>query len=166
MALENERLRELLREHGIDPMSRGKKCQQTVAVEESASTHEVILFEGDGKYSNAPTAVLRDACGSMNALCVSYCQVNGTNAVVCGGVDKMLRIYDISDPSNHREMGRYALSAPILSVSSCGHLVACSLMDGGVVLVGGGPPSMLPSLQLTRCRCRLIRHCCVQARST
>jgi hypothetical protein len=61
-------------------------------------------------------------------------------AVVCGGVDKILRIYgspkDLSEElSKPQLLSSYELSAPILCIDCIGSYVACSLMDGSHAVV-------------------------------
>jgi WD40 repeat protein len=79
----------------------------------------------------------------MNALCVSYGSFregNDLNALICGGVDKFLRVYDRgnsdSEGNNEPTLCReYEFSAPILSIGTYGTLVSCSFMDGRHALI-------------------------------
>ena len=74
-------------------------------------------------------------------------------AIVCGGVDKILRIYgsnllhegqstevlrsecSLQSDSKPLILGSYTLTAPILSIDTFGSYIACSLMDGGHAVV-------------------------------
>ena len=83
----------------------------------------------------------------------SYNTVHPHRAIVCGGVDKTLRIYgfkllhedqstevlrsECSLQSDFKPvlLGSYTLTAPILSIDTFGSYIACSLMDGGHAVV-------------------------------
>lgn len=79
--------------------------------------------------------------------------VHTYDAIVCGGVDKILRIYgscpfqgghcaenlgfedEFKSVSKPILLRSYLLSAPILSIDTYGSYVACSLMDGSHAVV-------------------------------
>jgi hypothetical protein len=131
VALENERLRELLLAHGIDPNSgdvKGSGSSQKKLVPD-----RIVIPEGDGRYPSETGLKIENASGKMNALSVSYGSLNGIdiNAIVSGGVDKILRVYDLE--GNPR--GQYEFPAPILAIDTFESLVSCSFMDGGHALV-------------------------------
>ena len=130
MAEENERLKDLLRSHGIDPFSGITENNERKKMRDD----EVFIIEdGDGKYPSQPNLRIENASGKMNSLSVSYGSLDGsdTNVIICGGVDKTLRVYDL-----HGEpLKQIEFSAPILAIDTYGSLVSCSLMDGGHTLV-------------------------------
>jgi hypothetical protein len=123
-------------DNGIDPSGkvpsqpkRGGNPHPTENAKES------ILVEGDGVFANKTHCQISNACGGLNALCVSYAVVSGIEVVVCGGVDKILRMYDMSNPESPREFFQHSYSAPVLSVQchSGNGLAACALMDRGFI---------------------------------
>jgi hypothetical protein len=115
------------------------KCHRNPSVAETPhpteKAKESILVEGDGVFANKTHYQISNACGGLNALCVSYAVVSGIEVVVCGGVDKILRMYDMSNPESPREFFQHSYSAPVLSVQchSGNGLAACALMDRGFI---------------------------------
>jgi hypothetical protein len=111
---------------------------------------------GDERYARSPGREISDACGSGNALCVEYLllppgpsssDTTTDNSAVtaatqqeqeqemyilCGGVDKVLRLYALSSGALLYSL---PLAAPILAIDSSGPLVACSMMDGSHAVV-------------------------------
>jgi WD40 repeat protein len=143
VAEENERLKDLLRSHGIDPFSGIAENNQ-----KKKSRDEVFIIEdGDGKYPSQPNLRIENASGKMNSLSVSYGSLDGsdTDVIICGGVDKTLRVFDL-----HGEpLRQIEFSAPILAIDTYGPLVSCSLMDGGHTLVNLSTPSSDPEIYRT-----------------
>jgi WD40 repeat protein len=143
VAEENERLKDLLRSHGIDPFS-----GITESNEKKKIRDEVFSIEdGDGKYPCLPNLRIENASGTMNSLSVSYGSREGSvlDVILCGGVDKTLRVFDLQgEPLRQLEF-----SAPILAIDTSGSLVSCSLMDGGHVLVNLSTPSADPEIYRT-----------------
>jgi hypothetical protein len=146
LALDNERLREevetLRRSSSHANSAAGKPVDSSGSLAILAQTVDDIdwkdiLAEGDKLYPNSISLKIDNACGGMNAVASCFCNIgsdNSLSAVACGGVDKILRVYDRADSS--KALISVPLSAPILSLDACGQHLACSLMDGGCVVVG------------------------------
>lgn len=146
MALENERLKELLESHGIDPLSGSSneiKSNNNTYNNSSSSgnnsikskkVNENISFEqSDGRYPINTRLRIENASGQMNGLSVAYGSFheNDLDAIICGSVDKVLRIYDLTGALR----GQFEFSAPILAIETYHTLISCTFMDGGHALV-------------------------------
>ena len=163
LAEDNHRLRELCQRSGIDPNSLPHSLTPaatplpTHTVPHSGGAHmeddECFLVDagGDEGYASTLGRVLSDACGTGNALCVAYLLLPDDSEeseevavevavgqreefVLCGGVDKTLRLYALHTGEVLYEL---ELAAPILAIDCLGALVACSMMDGSHAVVSG-----------------------------
>lgn len=100
-----------------------------------------LLLDGDDKYAAVCKNTVPNACGGGNILAVSYLKYT-TPLVVCGGVDKTLRVYEME---HGVLMWSQTVSSPILTIQShclttgesddssqalCKWVVGCGLMDG------------------------------------
>ena len=141
LAMENERLRELCQKHNINPDHTGDSTKASgvfnlVNIDEG---EEFLLNEGgDGLFANSIGRELKEACGAGNVLCVDYLRLSSgasdaaEDYILCGGVDKTLRLYSLI---TNEVLYHLELAAPILAIDSIGALVACSMMDGSHAVV-------------------------------
>jgi hypothetical protein len=151
LAFDNERMRGLLTAAGIEKL-RVDPAVSDVMIETTEIPSESdgfeLLEDGDSNFPQNPLTKIENACGGMNVICALFLDTNlpfystQGELIVCGGVDKTLRIYDV--PCREREHAKgnisilviaITLSAPILAIDVCGGLIACSLMDGGHAVV-------------------------------
>jgi WD40 repeat protein len=135
----------LLGLRGIDPFADLATADENA--NKKISLENLLLEDGDGKYPCHPQLKIPDASGTMNALCVSYGSFrdNDLDAIICGGVDKILRIYqrgergcednEINGQTIPILCRQYEFSAPILAIASFGTLVSASFMDGRHALI-------------------------------
>ena len=154
MAQENERLKELLESHGIDPMS-GILSNEIKTNQKNSlkiSTENPSFEQSDKKYPINIRLRIENASGTMNGLSVAYGSFhseieNDFDAIISGGVDKILRIYNLTGELQRQ----FEFSAPILSIETYGSLISCTFMDGGHALVSFLLLSLLVFLQYFYC---------------
>lgn len=138
LATENERLRGILHLHGLS------EKPQPLHVDPSREI-DGLLMTGDSGYAKREILKKVEAAGNGNVLSVGLLGNDDNFSICTGGVDKQLRFYDIAIDSDLdysiAETHRVPVSAPILSIDStkCGNLIACSLMDGSVVITVSNP---------------------------
>lgn len=158
LAEENDRLRTLCQSHNIDPdcaveqekvneQQRGQQLTSSAGDGANIDEEEEFLVNagGDGMYARSDGREVHNACGAGNALCVEYLHlatspVADTDAdtlghgeyVLCGGVDKTLRLYALATGVL---LFQQEFAAPILAIDSVNALVACSMMDGSHAVV-------------------------------
>lgn len=147
LAMENERLRTLCQQNDINPdFSIGNEKKTAVSnIEEEEEEDFLVNAGGDDMYACSIGREIQNACGAGNALCVDYLHLSSSSSssdtdteggcgeyVLCGGVDKTLRLYALSSGTL---LYQHELSAPILAIDSVGALVACSMMDGSHAVV-------------------------------
>ncbi len=113
---------------------------------------EIFFREGDGKYPSTLAKTFSDACGGKNVIATAFCDTSKLPSVpgldsydllLCGGVDAMLYGYIYQSNGSHdsaagtgdRTLFQIAMNSPILSIDTCGPLVACSAMDGSHMIV-------------------------------
>jgi hypothetical protein len=132
VASENHRLLEILDIHGIDRIS-GNIKGSSVTV--SSKSVPFVIADGDGLFPSSKGRYVEKA-GEMNSLCVGYIS---STLIVCGGVDKILRFYDLEAGSL---IHTHPVSAPILALDYSNNLLSCALMDGGTLVVS---PYYFPS---------------------
>lgn len=143
LAEDNERLRSLCRARGVDPDSVAAAGKQQEVEEAQEEDVEEFLVDagGDGRFARLPGRDIANACGTGNALCVDFIQFpedegeERFNYIVCGGVDKTVRIYSLE---SREVLFHHEFSAPILAIDSAGALVACSMMDGSYAVISLG----------------------------
>ena len=158
LAMENERLRTLCQQNGINPdftIDSGKTKDTGIVTNIEEDEEFLVNAGGDDKYACSIGREIQNACGAGNALCVEYLHLtSSTDAdttteggcgeyVLCGGVDMTLRLYALSTGTL---LYQHELAAPILAIDSVDALVACSMMDGSHAVVSTIIDCLLPAL--------------------
>jgi hypothetical protein len=152
LAMENDRLRTLCTGNGVNPdFSVDRQTKSPVETGTGSSTSSsfgiagnedesefLINAGGDDMYARSVGREIQNACGAGNVLCVGYIRFptdsicEPSEYVLCGGVDKVLRLYSLTTGALLYEL---ELLAPILAIDTMGALVACSMMDGSHAVV-------------------------------
>jgi hypothetical protein len=150
LALENERLRGELAalldgKEMIDDTISAATSAAAAASSKDAEGYALVrrdqapmvdtFVDGDGCFAKSLRLQVADACGGRNAICTTFshfAESQGTDILICGGVDNCLSGYDGEDG---QKLFSYPLSSPVLALDSFGHMVACSMMDGGHAVV-------------------------------
>lgn len=147
MAVENERLKDLLTANGIDPFSGIGGKEKNIITTSKVYNGDVMIEDGDGNYPKTINLKIDNASGSMNSLSVSYGSFDGQaiNAIICGGVDKVLRVYNLQGELSRQ----YEFSAPILALDSYQSFVSCSMMDGSHAVVDLSQTNTEPQIYRT-----------------
>lgn len=96
----------------------------------------VLGFDGDGRFANKARCTIDNACGSMNVLSVAFCNgssgADAAEVVACGGTDNCVSFYSAETGA---QIAKYPLTAPVLMLDAFECLLACSMMDGSMVII-------------------------------
>jgi regulator of replication initiation timing len=87
-------------------------------------------------HSGEKVLQIHQACGDKNAICCAFVSASRAgqpnDIVFCGGVDACVSAYDSLSGSC---IGKWSMSAPVLSLDVFGRKVACGMMDGSHAVV-------------------------------